>query len=128
LRIRRPEDPLTEAVIGAAMEVHSALGPGFFEGQYEEAFAKELQIRNIPFERQKEIPLTYKEVPIGQYRLDFLVDKQLVVELKAVDSFSSAHTSQVIAYLAATKLKVGLLINFNVASLRTGIKRVLFDK
>ena len=89
------KDPLSESVIGAAMEVHNIIGPGFFEGQYEEALAKEFQLRNIPFERQKEISLRYKGIPVGEYRLDFLVDKQLIVELKSVDFFSSVHTAQV---------------------------------
>ena len=128
MRISRPEDHLTEAIIGAAMEVHSILGPGFLECQYEEAFARELELRNIPFERQKVIDLAYKGVAIGQYRLDFLVNGQIVVELKAVESFTEAHVAQVLAYLAATNQKVGLLINFNVASLSNGLKRVVLDR
>lgn len=128
MRIDRSEDPLTEKVIGAAMEVHSILGPGFLEYQYEEALAQELRLRKIPFERQREVVVTYKQSPIGQYRLDFLIDKRLIVELKAVECFNATHTAQVIAYLAATGLTVGLLINFNVPSLKNGIKRVLFDK
>jgi len=110
------------------MEVHSIIGPGYFESQYEEALAKELQMRNIPFERQKVVSISYKGIPIGEYRLDFLVDKQLVVELKAVDCFSAVHTAQVLAYLKSTNLRVGLLINFNVDSLRNGLKRIVLDQ
>ncbi|MDU4961112.1 MAG: GxxExxY protein [Sporomusaceae bacterium] len=126
--IRFERDPLSESVIGAAMEVHSIIGPGYFESQYEEALARELQLRDILFERQKIVPLTYKGLAIGEYRLDFLVDGQLVVELKAVDCLAPVHTAQVLAYLKATKLRIGLLINFNAASLRNGLKRIVLDK
>lgn len=126
--INSPEDPLSKSVIGAAMEVHSIIGPGFFESQYEEAFARELQMRNIPYERQKAVTIHYKGISIGEYRLDFLIDKRLVVELKAIDAISPVHTAQVLSYLKATNLKVGLLINFNVDSLRSGIKRIFYNR
>ena len=82
-------------------------------------------MRNIPFERQKTVSLDYKGILIGEYRLDFLVDNKIIVELKSVDSFSSVHTAQLLAYLKATNLKVGLFINFNVASLKNGIRRIV---
>ena len=119
---------LTEQVLGAAFEVHSHLGPGFLESVYEEAMATELNLRNIPFERQKVIDIGYKGFSIGNGRLDLLVDKQIIVELKAVDSLNEIYTAQTLSYLKATGLQVGLLINFNVSSLICGIKRVILSK
>ena len=119
-----PEE-MANKVIGAALEVHSEIGPGYFECIYEEALAREFEMREIPFERQKIIQLHYKGHQIGEYRLDFLVANQLIVELKAVDCFSTIHTAQVLSYLKATDLRLALLINFNVPSLKTGIKRVV---
>lgn len=116
---------LTSQVIGAAMEVHSILGPGYLESVYEEALSVELNLRQIPFERQKIIKLSYKECAVGENRLDLLVNEILIVELKAVESISNIHTAQVLSYLKTTGLYLGLIINFNVVSLRTGIKRVI---
>lgn len=121
-------DELSNRVIGAALEVHSILGPGYLESIYEEALAKELGLKNIPFERQKIIQLSYKGMLIGEHRLDFLIDKQIVLELKTVDSLAAIHTAQVLSYLKMMELELGLLINFNVPSLRTGIKRVILTK
>jgi GxxExxY protein len=115
---------LSEAVIGAAVEVHRALGPGFLEAVYEEAFCQELTLRGIPFERQKEIPLYYKEKPIGIHRLDLLIDHKLVVELKAVEETARVHKAQVLSYVKAAKVRLGLLINFNVPQLVKGVERV----
>ena len=121
-------EALAHSVIGAAIEVHTVLGPGFLENMYEEALASELSLRKIPFERQKKIGLYYKGCSIGEHRVDLLVDGQLIVELKVVDSFFPIHTAQVLSYLKATDLKLGLLINFNVTSLKIGIKRVIAKK
>ncbi|MBK9125624.1 MAG: GxxExxY protein [Chloroflexi bacterium] len=118
---------LSQRVIGAAIEVHRVLGPGYLESVYEEALGVELAQRAIPYSRQHIISLNYKGATIGEARLDFLIDDRLVVELKAVDEFHPVHTAQVISYLRATRLNLGLLINFNVKILKTGIRRVILD-
>lgn len=119
---------LTDKVIGAAIEVHKILGPGYLEGVYEEALVHELQLRNIPLERQKVININYKDMPVGEGRLDLLIDKCLVVELKAVNELADIHVAQVLSYLKTTDLQLGLLINFNTRYLRDGIKRVIKSK
>ena len=116
---------LTKRVIGAAMEVHSLLGPGYLESAYEQALAIELESRHISFERQKSFALCYKGQAIGEGRMDFYVNQMLVVELKSVDSLLPVHVAQVIAYLKATDQKIGLLINFHAESLRKGIRRIV---
>jgi GxxExxY protein len=116
---------LSEAVIGAAMEVHRHLGPGYLEALYEAALAVELRLRGTSFERQVPVPVFYKGCDIGEGRLDFLVEKCLLVELKAIDSLAPIHTAQVISCLKATGLHLGLLINFKVPALRSGIRRVV---
>jgi len=117
-------DELAHAVIGAAIEVHRHLGPGFLENIYEEALCIELEA--IPFERQKEISVLYKGRPIGKHRVDLLVGQSLMVELKAIEALAEIHTAQVISYLKATGLTLGLLINFNVSILKNGIQRVAY--
>ena len=119
-------DELARAVIGAAIEVHRQLGPGFLESIYEEALCVELENRQIPFERQKEISVLYKNRQIGQQRIDLLVGKSLIVELKAVEALAEIHKAQVISYLKATHLSLGLLINFNVPVLKNGIQRIVY--
>jgi GxxExxY protein len=116
---------LSHEVIGAALEVHRLLGPGFLESLYEEALCIELELRKITFQRQAPIPVHYKGRVVGENRLDLLVGDCLVVELKAVDQLATIHTAQVLAYLKATGHKLGLLINFNVPVLKYGIKRVI---
>jgi GxxExxY protein len=118
-------DARAHAVIGAAIEVHSVLGAGFLESTYEQALAIELALRRIPFQRQWPISLSYKGHAVGEARLDFLVDDRLIVELKAVDMVHPIHHAQVINYLKATRLQLGLFINFNVEALRDGLKRVV---
>ena len=122
------EDKLAKAVIDACIEVHRALGPGYLESVYEEALAKELASRQIPFERQKVIHVNYKGEPVGQTRLDFLIDELLVIELKAVESLAPIHTAQVISYLKAGTFQLGLLINFNTTLLKHGIKRIALTR
>ncbi|MBI9020895.1 MAG: GxxExxY protein [Verrucomicrobia bacterium] len=117
-------DELAKTVIDACIEVHRALGPGYLESVYEEALAKELALRQIPFERQKAIDVNYKGESVGQARLDLLVGGLLVVELKAVESLVPIHTAQVISYLKAGTFQLGLLINFNTTLLKHGIKRI----
>jgi GxxExxY protein len=117
-------DAVARQVIGAAIEVHKVLGPGFLESVYEEALALELGMRGLRFERQLPIAVTYKGHAVGEGRLDILVEDVLVVELKAVDSLQRIHTAQTISYLKATGYKLALLINFNVPVLKDGVKRV----
>ncbi len=116
---------MAHAVIGAAIEVHSVLGPGFFESVYEEALCVELGLRDIPFARQEVVAVDYKGHPVGEGRLDLLVDGCLIVEIKAVDAFAPIHLAQVISYLKTTGWQLGLLINFNVPILKDGIKRIV---
>ena len=118
-------DELARRVIGAALEVHRALGPGFPESVYEQAFAIELQLRAIPFQRQVPVAVRYKGTEVGEGRLDLLVDKCLVVELKAVETFAPVHLAQILSYLRACRLPLGLLITFNVRQLRQGLRRVV---
>ncbi|HLX94703.1 MAG TPA: GxxExxY protein [Verrucomicrobiae bacterium] len=105
-------DALADAVIGAAIEVHRYLGPGFLESVYEEALCVELADQRIAFERHKEINLLYKDREIGKHRIDLLVGKSLIVELKTVEALAEIHQAQLISYLKATRLALGLLVNF----------------
>lgn len=116
---------LSQQVIGAAIEVHRHLGPGLLESMYEGALCVELSLRDIPFERQSTVELVYKGHRVGQGRLDLLIDGQLIVELKAVEALNEVHRAQVISYLKTTGRTLGLLINFNVPVLRSGIKRII---
>jgi GxxExxY protein len=115
---------LTKTVIGAAIEVHRALGPGLLESAYEECLCEELRLRGIPFERQKPLPVTYKgkQLDCG-YRLDLVVANAVVLELKAIEAFAPIHDAQLLTYLRLGGWQVGLLINFNVPVLRDGIRR-----
>ena len=116
---------ITEAIIGAAIEVHRTLGPGLLESAYEAALTFELIERGFRVDRQKELPVVYKSVQLDVgYRLDLLVNGEVIVELKTVDLFSPVHTAQVLSYLKLSGHKVGLLINFNVKLLKHGIKRI----
>lgn len=118
-------DQLARSVIGAALEVHRLLGPGYLETVYEEALCAELDIRGIPFARQQSITVNYKGRRIGEGRVDLLVNDLLIVELKAVEALAPVHTAQVLSYLKATGCRLGLLINFNVALLKDGVKRII---
>lgn len=124
-------DPETEHLgslfLNAAFEVHTALGPGHPEKVYEEALCHELDLRGIAYQRQCPIKVFYKGKEVGEGWVDLLVGGRLIVELKSVESLSEVHVAQVISYLVATGLRLGLLINFNVAHLKQGIKRVVRD-
>ena len=122
----RPEDLITEKIIGAAIEVHKQLGPGLLESAYQVCLAHERGLRGIRFEREKPIPLFYKGVMMEQaYRADFVVEDTIIVELKAVKEFENIHTAQLMSYHKLADLKLGLLLNFNVKLLKIGgIKRV----
>lgn len=120
-------DELAHAVIGAAIEVHRHLGPGYLESVYQGAMTVELRLRGLQFTAQKPIAVRYKEYEIGEGRLDFWVGEGLIVELKAVDALAPVHKAQVLSYLKATGLPLGLLINFNVVLLKDGIQRVVLS-
>jgi len=109
---------LCSQLVGAAMEVHRVLGPGFLEAVYESALAHELKLRGIPFCRQVGIKVRYKDLVIGEYRIDLLIDEKVVLEIKAVSALNSAHEAQAHHYLAATGLRLALLLNFGSSSLR----------
>jgi GxxExxY protein len=115
---------LTNAIIGAAIEVHRGLGAGLLESLYENALAHEFLLRGIPFVRQVPVTVTYKQQVIGETRLDFLVAGKVIVEIKAVEALSKVHSAQLICYLKVTHHKLGLLLNFNVPVLKDGIKRI----
>ena len=119
-------DPLTRSVIGCAIEVHRALGPGLLESTYEQCLARELDIQGIPFELQAPLPVDYKGVKLGcGYRIDVMVDKTLILELKAVDELTAIHEAQLLTYMKLSGVKKGLLINFNVKMLIDGVKRFI---
>lgn len=121
------QEELAKQFIDAALEVHRELGPGYDELIYENALAVELERRGIPFSRQKTIQVFYKGILVGEGRLDLLLDNKLVVELKAVDELNQKHLAQVISYLKATELPLGLLVNFHVSLLKNGLKRVVYS-
>ena len=119
---------LSHSIIGAAIDIHRCLGPGLLEAVYEECLAKELTIREIPFERQKPIPLVYKDLKLEcGYRLDFLVDRRIVLELKSIEALAPIHDSIMLTYLRLSGAHLGLLINFNVPILKQGIKRFVWE-
>ena len=112
-------------MIAAAIEVHKILGPGLLESTYEECLCRELGLRKIQFERQKELPIEYKGLRLDcGYRLDIIVESRLILELKACESLLPIHQAQLLTYLKMTGMKVGLLINFNVPVLKDGLKRI----
>jgi len=119
---------ITEKIIGAAIEVHRTIGPGLLESAYEECLAHEMRLGKLNFERQVPLPVTYKGVTLDcGYRLDFLVEKAVVLELKAVDAIQPIHEAQLLTYLRLGGWTVGLLINFNVPVLKNGIKRIVLN-
>lgn len=117
---------LTREIIGAAIEVHRALGPGLLESAYEECLCRELSLRGFSYERQKAVPVEYKGVKLDcGYRLDIVVSESVVLELKACDRLKRIHQAQLLTYLKLTGVRYGLLINFNVPVLKDGIKRMV---
>lgn len=109
---------LSFAIIGAAMEVHRILGPGFLEAVYQAALEHELTLRGIPFEAQKHLAVTYKGRIVGDYIADIVVDGQIILELKAISALTKAHEAQAHNYLAATGLRLAILLNFGAKSLQ----------
>lgn len=118
-------EDLAHEVIGAAIEVHHTLGPGYGEQIYERAMSVELELRGIDHTCQSPVRVLYKGVEIGEGRLDILVHNQIIVELKTVDALAAVHQAQVIAYLKATNKKLGLLMNFKTAVLKDGLRRIV---
>jgi GxxExxY protein len=118
-------DTLTGKIIGAAIEVHRALGPGLLESAYEACLIYELRLRRLKVESQKPLPVFYKDVMLDcGYRLDLVVEDQVIVEIKSVVGFAGIHEAQVLSYLKLSGCKIGLLINFNVKILKDGIRRL----
>ena len=124
-----PSNALTHRVIGAAISVHRKLGPGLFESVYEACLAAELRYVGLAVEEQVAVPVVYREVRLEcGFRMDLLVEKELIVELKSVEKLGAVHRSQILTYLRLTGLRAGLILNFNVAYLADGgIRRVLLD-
>jgi GxxExxY protein len=120
------DNEITHEIIGAAIEVHRLLGPGLLESAYEECLAKELALRKLNVERQKPVPVVYKDVKLEcGYRIDLLVENRVVVELKSIESLAAIHEAIILTYLRLSGRRLGLLINFNVKLLKDGIKRYI---
>lgn len=125
-----PEDDvnrLSYLSVGAGIEVHKVLGPGFLESVYRKALLAELRLRGLRCETEVRVPVLYKGENVGEGRIDILVEQKLIIEVKTVESFAPVHTAQLISYLKATGLTLGLLINFHVTTLSKGVKRVVFS-
>lgn len=120
-----PHADITEKIIACAMEVHRVLGPGLLESAYEEALCAEMEANGLAYTRQVAVPLVYKGRPVGEYRLDLLVEGAVIVEVKCVERFDPVHEAQVLTYLRLTGKRVGLLINFHVPVLKAGLKRLV---
>lgn len=126
--LREPDEEmnlLTDRVIGVAIEIHRTLGPGYIESIYENALRKEFDLQGIQFVNQYPIEVFYKGSMVGEGRLDFLIDKKLILEIKSVSSLAPVHFTQLKSYLKAMRLDLGLLINFNESRLVDGIRRVI---
>jgi GxxExxY protein len=118
---------LTHLIIGAAIDLHRTMGPGLLEAVYEECLAKEFSLLGLPYERQKPIPLIYKDLKLDcGYRLDFLVSKRVVVEIKSIETIAPIHETVMLTYLRLSETPLGLLINFNVPVLKDGIRRYVW--
>jgi GxxExxY protein len=116
-------DPLTQRIIGCAIEVHRQLGPGLLEKNYEEALCIELTEPSLAYTRQVGVPVLYKGHVIGEHRPDLVVADRVVVEVKSVEAINPVHQAQMLAYMRILRLPVGLLLNFNSAVLRTNVRR-----
>ena len=117
-------DPLTENVIGCAIEVHRVLGPGLLESAYEQCLAREFSLQDIKFQLQVPLPIEYKGIRLDcGYRIDMLVNEQLILEVKAVEKILGIHKAQVLSYMKLANIRTGLLLNFNVELLKHGITR-----
>ncbi len=121
-------DELSNRVIGCALEVHKTLGAGLLESAYKECLAYELKVNGISIELEKELPVTYKEIqiPCG-YRIDMIVERNLILELKSVSTILPIHEAQILTYMKLSNIPIGLLINFNMKKLKEGIKRFVLN-
>ncbi len=120
------ENELSRIIVDSALKVHKALGPGLLESAYEDCLFYELRKSGLSVEKQKPLPLVYKEIKLDVgYRVDMLIDSKVIIEIKAVDALSDVHLAQILTYLKLSKCKLGLLINFNVAKVKDGIRRVV---
>jgi len=120
------ENEISNKIIGCAIQVHKVLGPGLLESAYEECLASEFRAQGLNFERQKPVPVIYRDVKLDcGYRLDFLVEDRVIVELKAIDVVPPVAYAQLLTYLKMTNKHLGILINFHVVQLKQGIKRVV---
>lgn len=128
-RMETQGSPLAKEVIGCAIEVHRGLGPGLLESTYSHCLAYELAARGIPFLREYQLPVRYKETSVGYgYRVDFVVGGELIVEVKSVDLLNATHQAQLLTYLKLSGIGHGLLINFNARLVRDGIKSLLLSR
>ena len=125
LEFPEEKDPLTERIIGCAIEVHRELGPGLLESIYEAALAAEFNLQGVSFSRQGLVPVSYKGQALGEHRIDFIVEQAVVLELKSVERFDPVFEAQVLTYLRLTGLRRGLLLNFNSRLLKDGIRRYI---
>jgi GxxExxY protein len=124
--ISMQENEISEKIIGCSIEVHKLLGPGLLESAYEECLFYELQKAGLNVEKQKPLPLVYKEVKLDAgYRIDLVVENKVIIEIKSVDCLNDIHTAQVLTYLKLSGCKVGLLMNFNVLRVVDGLKRLV---
>ncbi len=120
------ENDISYIIIGSAYKIHSALGPGLLENAYKECLFYELKKQGLKVEKEKTFPIVYEKIKLDAgYRVDLLVEDRVIVELKSVSEFSDIHIAQVLTYLKLSNCKLGLLINFNVKSLKNGIKRIV---
>lgn len=120
------ENELSNIIIGCAIEVHKLLGPGLLESAYQECLYFELKNKGLDVTKEKPMPIIYKEVKLDHgYRIDLLVENKVVVEIKAVEMFTDVHTAQVLTYLKLGNYKLGLLLNFQVTTLKNGLKRII---
>jgi GxxExxY protein len=120
------ENDISGRIIGCAIEVHKALGPGLLESAYRQCLFYELKNEGFSVEMEKSMPISYKEIKLDHgYRMDLLVENKVVVELKTVEDFTDVHTAQVLTYLRLGNYKLGLLINFHTSLLKNGIKRII---
>ena len=120
------ENELSKIIIGCAIEVHKQLGPGLLESAYQECMYYELMQFGLKVQKEKPMPIVYKEVKLDHgYRIDLLVEEKVVIEIKTVDAFNDVHTAQVLTYLKLGNYKLGLLLNFQTTMLKNGIKRII---
>ena len=120
------ENDLSNKIIGCAIEVHKQLGPGLLESAYKECLMHELSISGLKIQKEKPVPIIYKDIKLDHgYRIDSLVENKVVIEIKTVENFTDVHLAQVLTYLKLGDYKLGLLLNFHVTTLRNGIKRII---